>query len=369
MSMVRSTSRAYGSPSRYIQGPGELDNLKEYTEIYGSHVFVLMDVFFYKSWRERFENMYSSSSSTVHVELFGGVINEAEIDRATEIAKKMNADVVIGMGGGQTMDTAKAVADNCKAATIVIPTTASTDAPTISLSVIHTHGEAIIRHYHKNPDLVLLDTRILAAAPVRFFVAGLGDALSTYVETRAHHLSSSPNHVGKGYLQTVSAMAIAKACHETILAKGVSAKLAAEQGLCTPDFEDVVEANTLMSGLGVQNASSVGAHSVAEGLSVLPGCSKLLHGELVAFGIPVQLIMEGHPMEEIKEIYDFYRAVGLPTTFAELSIPNATADDIMAAAEASMKAYWIYEPFYVDAQMVCDAIMMADRLGKSYQNQ
>ena len=145
------------------------------------------------------------------------------------------------------------------------------------------------------PDLVLLDTDILAKAPIRFLVAGMGDALSTYPECRANVQSASPNYVNSGYHQTIACIAVSKACHETILTKGVSAKLAAEQGLCTKDVEDVIEANTLLSGLGVQNGSCAGAHSIAEGITVLEPCAKLLHGEVVAFGILVQLIVEAPP--------------------------------------------------------------------------
>ena len=263
------------------------------------------------------------------------------------------------------MDTAKAVADNCGAAVVIVPTTASTDAPAMGLSVIYTpEGEHIgARHYKKNPDLVLLDTEILAKAPIRFLVAGMGDALSTYLECRANVQSSSPNYVNAGYAQTIACQAVSRACHETVLSKGLNAKLAAEKGLCTKDVEDVIEANTLLSGLGVQNGSCAGAHSIAEGITVLPPCAKLLHGEVVAFGCLVQLIVEGAPAEEIDELYDFFNAVGLPTTFADLGIPDATDEDIMKVAEASMHSYWDVEPFKVDPQMVFDGIQMANTLG------
>lgn len=367
MSMIQHSTRAFGSPSRYIQGRYELDHLKEYTDLYGRRVYILVDTFFYNDYKEKFEKMYDEQN--LKVMEFKGEITAARIDAFADQVKDFQPEVVVGMGGGKTMDTAKAVADVFKAAAVIIPTTASTDAPTIGLSVIYTEeGEHVgARHYVKNPDMVLLDTDIIAKAPIRFLVAGMGDALSTYIETRANLQSHSPNYVGKGFASTIAVEAIAKACHETILKKGVRAKLAAEQGLCTIDVEDVIEANTLLSGLGVQNSSCAGAHSIAEGITVLPGCARLLHGEAVAFGVLVQLIIEGRDKEEIREMYEFFRAVGLPTTFAQLSIPDVTDEEIFRVAEESMKSYWDVEPFPITPQKVYDAIKMADILGRNCQ--
>ena len=116
--------------------------------------------------------------------------------------------------------------------------------------------------------------------------------------------------------------------------------------------------------LGVQNGSCAGAHSIAEGITVLEPCAKLLHGEVVAFGILVQLIVEGAPAEELDELYTFFEEVGLPTTFDDLGIPDATEADIRKVAETSMHSYWDVEPFAVNPQMVFDGIMMANTLGK-----
>lgn len=366
MSMLHNATRAWGSPSRYIQGRNELDNMRKYTEVYGKKVFFLIDVFFYDAFAAKFAALYAESDSSILCERFGGQTTEAEILRCTDAAAALKPDVVVGIGGGKTMDTAKAVADNYGAAAVIVPTTASTDAPAMGLSVIYTEeGEHIgARHYKKNPDLVLLDTEVIAKAPVRFLVAGMGDALATFPECRANERSFSPNYVNSGYRQTVAGYVISKACHEVILSKGVSAYHAAKLGLCTPDLEDVVEANTLLSGLGVQNTSCAGAHSIAEGITVLSPCSRLLHGEVVAFGILVQLIVEGAGSEELDELYSFFNTVGLPTTFEDLGIPDATETDILAVSEASMRSYWNVEPFPVDSRMVFNGIMMADTLGK-----
>ena len=357
---------AIKAPARYAQGAGELANLGRSAKKLGNKFLVICT----DNSRGRFGAQVEASLAEQEKEVvfttFHGEATKDEVFAKMDECRAQGCDVVVGMGGGKALDTAKAVADNYNAAVIIVPTTASTDAPAMGLSVIYTAaGEHVgARHYKKNPDLVLLDTDILAKAPIRFLVAGMGDALSTYPECRANVQSASPNYVNSGYHQTIACIAVSKACHETILTKGVSAKLAAEQGLCTKDVEDVIEANTLLSGLGVQNGSCAGAHSIAEGITVLEPCAKLLHGEVVAFGILVQLIVEGAPAEELDELYDFFEEVGLPTTFDDLGIPDATEADIRKVAETSMHSYWDVEPFAVNPQMVFDGIMMANTLGK-----
>jgi glycerol dehydrogenase len=69
-------------------------------------------------------------------EVFGGVCSHREIDRITKAAQASGADVVVGIGGGTTLDTAKAVGHKAGIAWVTAPTVASTDAPTSALSVV-----------------------------------------------------------------------------------------------------------------------------------------------------------------------------------------------------------------------------------------
>ena len=64
------------------------------------------------------------------------------------------------------------------------PTVASSDAPCSALSVIYTEAGVFqeYRFYRKNPDLVLVDTQVIAQAPARLLTAGMGDALATWFE-------------------------------------------------------------------------------------------------------------------------------------------------------------------------------------------
>lgn len=371
MARVVNGTRAFASPSRYVQGRHELDHLPEYTQIYGERVFIIIDCFFYDELSVKFEKMYQGKSSQIMMERFEGQIYAEKINQIAELARPFRPNVVVGIGGGKAMDTAKAVADELHCAEIIVPTTASTDAPASSLSVIYT-PEGVhngTRHYYKNPDLVLLDTEIIVHAPIRYLVAGMGDGLATYVEACANAASDSANYIGRGYRRTLAGMAVAKSCQETILSKGYQAKVAAEQGLCTPDVEDVIEANTLLSGLGFQNTGCAGAHALNAGFSNLSAdeCGKMLHGEFVAFGTLVQLMIEQHPEEEIDRFFRFFRQVGLPTTLEDLGIDRENYKALWKVAEISMKSYWAVEPFYMDAQIVFDGILATDQKGRGYR--
>lgn len=102
--------------------------------------------------------------------VFNGEASQEEMKRIAGIAEKAGASIVIGVGGGKTLDTAKAVSDEINGYTVIVPTAASTDAPTSGLSVVYSEQGAFenYRFYHKNPDLVLVDTKIVAEAPPRF---------------------------------------------------------------------------------------------------------------------------------------------------------------------------------------------------------
>ena len=108
------------------------------------------------------------------------------------------------------MITAKAVAYYEKTPVLICPTIASTDAPCSALSVIYTE-EGVFEEYlflPSNPDMVMMDTEIIAESPVRLTVAGMGDALATYFEARACQRSDAASCAG-GKI-TGAAMALAK---------------------------------------------------------------------------------------------------------------------------------------------------------------
>lgn len=94
--------------------------------------------------------------------------------------------MVIGVGGGKILIQQKAVAYYVNSPVIVCPTIAATDAPCSALTVVYT-DDGVFEEYlwlPANPNLVLVDTDIIAKAPARLLVSGMGDALATYFEAK-----------------------------------------------------------------------------------------------------------------------------------------------------------------------------------------
>lgn len=370
MPMVNKTTRGFGCPGKYIQGPGEMNRLEEYTSIYGSTAAALIDGFLYDSISEKLNSIYASTSSKVITQKFNGECSVKEIERVKNLISHSKPDVFVGIGGGKTLDTAKAAAHSLEIPLIIAPTSASTDAPTSAISVVYTdEGEHSHLIFHRNnPDMVLMDTEIIVKAPVRLLVSGMGDALSTYFEARANAESDSANYIGKGYRRCRAAISIAKLCYEILLEDGLEAKLAAEKGVCTEALENIIEANTLLSGLGFENNGCSAAHGIHEGFTVLPETHKFFHGEKVSFGTICQLVMENKPKDEIEQVIGFCISVGLPVTLKDLDI-EATREKIMSVAEKATEMGGIIhaEPFKVTSEMVYNSILAADALNTYYK--
>lgn len=369
---LKNTTMAWGSPSRYIQGPNELNNLPKYTSKFGNKVFAIIDQFFFDSFTKRISDLYKSTGDTFNSVIFNSEVTVEFIAATAEDAKKYSPSVIVGIGGGKTLDSAKAVADDLHVPVIVVPTSASTDAPTSSLSVIYlANGEhSHARHYIKNPDLVLLDSKIIADAPARFLVSGMGDALATVFEAKANNASDSANYIAGesgAYRRTKTAMIVAQACYDLLIKNGLKAKIAAENHLVTEALETIIEVNTLMSGLGFENTGCAAAHSVCEGITAVPDAGKTLHGEQVAFGTICELVAENAPMELVDEVINFCLEVGLPVTLEDVKV-NPTNENVRIIAESSVKnSYWAAQPAPVTVESVIDIIFAGDALGRYYK--
>ncbi|HIT90723.1 MAG TPA: iron-containing alcohol dehydrogenase, partial [Candidatus Merdenecus merdavium] len=239
-----------------------------------------------------------------------------------------------------------------------------TDAPCSALSVLYTEEGEFLKYLFlkQNPNLVLVDTDMIVKAPTRLLVAGMGDALATYFEARACQATESETCAGGS--ATMTAVALAKLCYDTLIEKGELAKRAVDQNVSSKAVEKVIEANTLLSGMGFESGGLAGAHAIHNGFTVLPECHDVYHGEKVAFGTLVQLVLED--AHELMKTLNFCKSVGLPTTLSQLGIKEVTSEKIMAVAKAAtVETESIHHmPFKVTDKDVYDAIFTLDALGR-----
>lgn len=320
-------------PGRYIQGAGALEDLGESLNLLGDHALAICDPFVWNHLLDQQLQPAIEQEVDATFEKFGGESSDEEIDRLIDVGEDRQCDVIVGVGGGKTLDTAKAVSHEMELPVAIVPTLASTDAPCSALAVIYTpEGEMkrylILRH---NPNVVLLDTQVVVQAPVRFLVSGMGDALATWFEAESCRRSYAPNMTGRVGSRT--GYHLARLCYETLLEYGLSAKHACEAKAIIPALEHVVEANTLLSGLGFESGGLATAHAIHNGLTVVEATHDYWHGEKVAIGTLASLFLTDKPSHVIDEVYGFCEAVGLPTMLADIGLNADAADDLMRIAE------------------------------------
>ncbi|WP_041424025.1 glycerol dehydrogenase [Thermosediminibacter oceani] len=364
-------TRAIIGPGKYVQGNGVLKDIKEHTMKLGRSFFIIASENGIKRTKPVIEESFAGEKVELVFEPFNGECSENEIERLKGLAEKNNSQVIVGIGGGKVLDTAKAIAYFLKLPVVVVPTVASTDAPCSALSVIYT-DEGVFSKYlilPRNPDVVMVDTGFIVKAPARLLAAGMGDALATYFEARACFRSNATTLAGGK--STKAAMALAELCYRTLLEDGLKAKLAVENNACTLAVENIVEANTYLSGIGFESGGLAAAHAIHNGFTVLEECHHMYHGEKVAFGTIVQLVLENSPMEELEEVVGFCLDVGLPVTLEDLGIKEVKEADIRKVAEASCaEGETIHNmPFKVTPEDVYNAILGADALGRTLKNQ
>ena len=365
------------SPSKYVQGAGEMKNIGKYAAAAGKKALVLISQGGYKRIGKMIEDSFAENNCELVFDYFNGECSTNEIDRLLKVVKDKGCDLTIGIGGGKIFDTAKAVAHYAGTQVFICPTIASTDAPCSALSVIYT-DEGVFEKYlflPANPNLVMMDTEIIAKSPVRLTVAGMGDALATYFEARACQRSEATSCAGGN--TTGAAMALAELCFDTLMEEGVKAKIALEAGVCTPAVEKIIEANTLLIigvliaavlVLGMLASLITSWDAIHNGFTVLPECHHMYHGEKVAFGTLAQLVLENVPHEELEEIIMWCIEVGLPVTLEELGAGNVTDEQLMEVAKAASAEGDTLQnmPFTVTPESVFAAIKAADAYGRYY---
>ena len=351
------------SPSRYVQGKGAISELGTYLKQIGSTPLMVADDLVWGFVAHDVGASLAAAGLPLHRENFNGNPSAREVDRLAGVIKQTGADVAVAVGGGSTIDAVKAAGYLAGSRWANCPTVASTDAPCSALSVIYTEeGEfEEYRFFPRNPELVLVDSQLVANAPAAFLIAGVGDALATWLEARATARSNSKTMAGG--LPTVTGTALAQLSWDVLWESALPAIDAVRDNQVTPAVEKVIEANTLLSGLGFESGGLAAAHAIHNGLTAVPMTHGLMHGQKVNIGSVTQLVLEGAPTSDIRDFIEFTTRVGLPNTLTEVGLRADDADSLKKVADAAtVEGETIHSmPFDVQSEDVASALVSIER--------
>lgn len=361
--------RSVGSPQQFVIGSGLLAQLPDFVKDYGTNAFIVSDVFIVDKVKKDCLPALEKAGLKGAVEKFGGECTDEEIERLGALVKAQDANVVVGVGGGKTLDTSKAVAFYYKKPLILYPTIASSDAPCIALAVIYKKDGSFDRYLYlpRNPDAVLADTDILSGAPARFFAAGIGDALSTYFEARACYESGGLNLRQRRTSRT--GLGMAKMCYEFLRDNVDAAMDAVRQQVSTLAVEQTIEATIYLSGVGAESGGLAAAHAIHNGMTAVEALHHTQHGEKVVFGLLVQLVLENAPRSEIDEVVRIIKAAGLPMTLQEIGIEKFVPAEWRKVAELACAPGETMEnmPQHYTPDEVYNAIVAANAMAERYR--
>lgn len=358
------------APGHYVQGPGTLDRLGAYLSVLPStHPAILISPGGQKRFGEKLKASLSEHGIDAVVHMFEGECSYENIDGIVAALQETTpkVDALIAVGGGKCLDTGKSVAFRLDIPAVICPTIASTDAPCSAVSIIYTEqGVQIAPEFFPwSPALVVVDSQCIVDAPVRQLVAGMGDALATYYEARTCFKNPEARSIVGGR-PTITVLAITELCARTILENGLEAMASVARKELNDSVEQVIEANTLLSGVGFESGGLAVAHAIAAGLTIIPALhDNYLHGELVGIGLLTQLILENNH-DEASQIAEFLVHVGLPAHAAQLSLDITTdADPIKSSMkEAVASGLTEVETFTVTPETLFKAFCEADQLGR-----
>jgi glycerol-1-phosphate dehydrogenase [NAD(P)+] len=235
------------------------------------------------------------------------------LDQAGELAGEIvtrEATVVLGVGGGRVIDTAKLAAGRTGTEFVSVPTAISHDgisSPIASLS----HDDGVRRsHAATMPAGIVVDTQIIRNAPARMIRAGVGDLASNLTANLDWQLA---HRRGADRYDAFSALIAESAARPALEIEDID----------DPDGREWIAKGLLMSGLamaaaGTSRPCSGAEHLISHSLDSRLGERAALHGEQVALGCLVAAA--AHRSELLETLDALFARLGLPRRPSDLDI-------------------------------------------------
>ena len=325
------------APAQVVRGQGVLAHMGDSIArlgvrpliVAGDRTLALVEPFFNQAL----------ANLTVAMATYKPDCSEAALVTLHQAVRRHEADVIIGVGGGKALDTAKLLADQTKLPVVTVPTSAATCAAWTALSNVYSDQGAFLYDVGLAhcPDLIILDYGLIATAPQRTLAAGIGDALAKWYEASVSSGASEQTLI-------IAAVQQARVLRDILFQQAQTALK--EPGGAA--WREVVDACVLLAGviggLGGAQCRTVAAHAVHNGLTHLLASHGALHGEKVAYGVLVQLRLEEMGSSNQlaatarQQLIQFYGQVGLPKTLEDLGLGEISLTALKQAAKFACQA-------------------------------
>lgn len=358
--------RVLTAPQRYIQGAGVLQHTGHYIRslMNVSRAAILASKRGLRTQGAQVaDSLQSSGISSVNAQ-FNGECCAPEIDAQVTALKGEDLDCLIAVGGGKVADAGKCIAYRLGIPVVIVPTLAATDAPCSALSLVYTPAGTTdhVEFFPQNPEMIVVDTDVIANASERFLVAGMGDAMATWYEAKVCLNNPAARNM-LGTLPTLASCAIGEICAHTLFDYGEAAATSVQENRNNDAVDKVVEANTLLSGLGFESGGLALAHAIAVAYPEIEVVHKnYLHGEMVAMGTMAQLAME--QSDDAERVARFFARVGLPIHLGQVSLAADNYEALDTLVEAALARPIAHNmPMPVTHASIRDAIDKANQLG------
>ncbi|MGK7953719.1 MAG: iron-containing alcohol dehydrogenase family protein [Crocosphaera sp.] len=354
------TNSLFISPTQVIQGEAMTSQAGEGISRLGKRPLVVGGNHTLDLISSYLKPIFKQFNLTAGFDTYAPDCSETSLKKLGQATKNHQADLIIGVGGGKALDTAKLLAYQQQLPIVTIPTSGATCAAWTALSNIYSNEGAFQYDVplSRCPDLLILDYNLLKTAPKRMLVAGIGDAIAKWYEASVSSGNSEAT-------LTIAAVQQARVLRDILLQKSIKAldKIGGE------DWREVVNATVLLAGviggLGGANCRTVAAHAVHNGLTHILAAHDALHGEKVAYGVLVQLRLEemiqGNQLAATsrQQLLKFYQEIGLPTSLEDLGLSKVTLEELRHAAVVTCdpKSDIHRLPFKVSPEQVLSAMV------------
>ena len=287
----------------------EIQNYNNILVIHGDKSLLSIKNEFFKTLKDK----------NFHLVHYGNECCHSIVNSTLDNLNDNTYDLILGIGGGKSIDASKVMMDKLNIPLFTIPTIASTCAAVSYISVMYEENHVFQELYFlkRPPHKTFINLETLIAAPKKYLWAGIGDTLAKYYEMNLKARGKRLN------FNTTMGEKLSHLCKETMLNYG---KHALSTSIVDVDFKEVAGVILVTTGI-VSNLidfkyNGALAHAIFDALTKIKRVEEEhLHGELVAFGILIQLQLEGNH-EELNNLLNFYKEINLPTTLKEIVVKN-----------------------------------------------